>query len=77
MAAVEKSQDVQEKAPKIQDEEHGRTLALRIGNETNVLITLDHPVRTTLRDDVVEVDAVRLWVDDLDGFVSAVRTHIP
>ena len=77
VASVEKSKDVQEKAPKIQDEEHGRTLALRIGNETNVLITLEHPVRTKLRDDVVEVDAVRLWVDDLDGFMSAVRTHIP
>ena len=23
------------------------------------------------------VDAVRLWVDDPDGFMSAVRTHIP
>jgi hypothetical protein len=77
VASVEKSKNVQEKAPKIQDEEHGRTLALRIGNETNVLIALEHPVRTKLRDDLVEVDAVRLWVDDLDGFMSAVRTHIP
>ncbi|KQZ84178.1 hypothetical protein ASD56_09205 [Microbacterium sp. Root166] len=77
VASVEKSKDVQEKAPKIQEDEHGRTLALRIGNETNVLITLEHPVRTKLRDDTVEIDAVRLWVDDLDGFMSAVRTHIP
>ena len=77
VASVEKSHDVLEKAPKIRDEAHGRTLALRIGNETNVLVTLEHPVRTKLRDDMVEVDAVRLWVDDIDGFMTAVRTHIP
>lgn len=27
--------------------------------------------------DEVEIDAVRLWTDDLDGFLDAVRTHIP
>ncbi|WP_461473770.1 hypothetical protein [Microbacterium sp. HJ5] len=77
VATVEKSRDVLEKAPKIRDETHGRTLALRMQNETNVLVTLEKPVTTRLGDDTVEVDAVRLWVDDLDGFMSAVRTHIP
>jgi hypothetical protein len=23
------------------------------------------------------IEAVRLWTDDLDGFLTAVRTHIP
>lgn len=77
VASVEKSRDVLEKAPKIRDEPHGRTLALRMQHESNVLITLEQPVRTRLGDDEVEVDAVRLWVDDLDGFMTAVRTHIP
>ncbi|WP_127474888.1 hypothetical protein [Microbacterium sulfonylureivorans] len=77
IATVEKSRDVLEKAPKVRDEPHGRTLALRMQNETNVLIDLESPVTTRLGDDTVEIDAVRLWVDDLDGFMTAVRTHIP
>ena len=77
VASVEKSRDVLEKAPKVRDEVHGRTLALRMQNETNVLIVLERTVCTRLGDDTVEIDAVRLWVDDLDGFMTAVRTHIP
>ena len=77
VATVEKSRDVLEKAPKIREESHGRTLALRMQNETNILVTLERPVRTRVGDDTVEIDAVRLWVDDLDGFMTAVRTHIP
>ncbi|WP_420488848.1 hypothetical protein [Microbacterium cremeum] len=77
IASVERSRDVTEKAPKIRDEPHGRTLAIRIANETNVLVILERPVRTRLGTDEVEIDAVRLWADDLDGFLDAVRTHIP
>jgi hypothetical protein len=77
VATVEKSRDVAEKAPKVRDEPHGRTLALRMQDETNVLVTLERPVRTRLGGKDVELDAVRLWVDDLDGFMTAVRTHIP
>ncbi|MCW3494627.1 hypothetical protein [Microbacterium sp. SSM24] len=77
VASVEKSRDVLEKAPKVRDEPHGRTLALRMQNETNVLVTLEKPVRTRVGDSEAELDAVRLWVDDLDGFMTAVRTHIP
>ncbi len=77
VASVEKSRDVTEKAPKVRDEPHGRTLALRMQNETNVLVTLERSVRTRLGDTETDVDAVRLWVDDLDGFMTAVRTHIP
>ncbi|WP_137843495.1 hypothetical protein [Microbacterium sp. 2FI] len=75
--SVEPSRDVTEKAPRVRDEEHGRTLALRTQNEANVLIRLEHPLTARFGDDVVEFDAVRLWVDDLEGFLSAVRTHIP
>lgn len=75
--SVERSRDVEEKAPKVRDEPHGRTLALRMQHETNVLIVLEHPVTAHLGDDRYEIDAVRLWVDDIDGFMTAVRTHIP
>lgn len=77
VASVERSRDVTEKAPKVRDEEHGRTLAIRIANETNALILLERPVRVHVGGRDVEVDAVRLWVDDLEGFLGAVRTHIP
>jgi hypothetical protein len=77
VSSVEPSRDVTEKAPRVRDEEHGRTLALRTQNEANVLIRLEHPMTARFGDDHVEFDAVRLWVDDLDGFLSAVRTHIP
>ena len=75
--SIERSRDVAEKAPKVRDEEHGRTLAIRIANETNVLIVLERPVSVHVSGRDVDVDAVRLWVDDLDGFLDAVRTHIP
>jgi len=74
---VVRSKDVAEKAPKVVDGEHGRTLALRMQDETNVLIVLEHPVIARLPRGPESVDAVRLWVDDPDGFMSAVRTHIP
>ena len=77
VASVERSRDVTEKAPKIRDEAHGRTLAIRMANETNILVTLEHPVPTEVSGRPAELDAVRLWVDDPDGFMSAVRTHIP
>ncbi|WP_214466897.1 hypothetical protein [Microbacterium flavescens] len=77
VASVEKSRDVLEKAPKIRDEPHGPTLALRMQHETNVLVVLERPVTVRLGDRESEVEAVRLWVDDLDGFMTAVRTHIP
>jgi len=77
VASVERSRDIAEKAPKVRDEAHGRTLALRMANETNILILLEHAVTTKLGGDTVDVDAVRLWADDLEGFMTAVRTHIP
>ena len=77
VASVERSRDVAEKAPKLRDESHGRTLSLRMANETNILIVLERPLTTRLSGREVSFDAVRLWVDDVDGFLDAVRTHIP
>ncbi|MGW9586708.1 hypothetical protein [Microbacterium sp. NPDC055455] len=77
VASVERSHDVVEKAPKLRDEVHGRTLSLRMANETNVLVVLESPIRTRVSDRLVEIDAVRLWADDVEGFLDAVRTHIP
>jgi hypothetical protein len=77
VASVERSRDVAEKAPKLRDEEYGRTLSLRMANETNILVVLEKPVVTRLSGDPVELDAVRLWADDVDGFLGSVRTHIP
>ena len=77
VASVERSHDVVEKAPKLRDEQHGRTLSLRMANETNILVVLERPVLARVSDRDVEIDAVRLWADDVDGFLQAVRTHIP
>lgn len=77
VASVERARDVKEKAPKVRDEPHGRTLSLRIQNETNLLVILEHPVQTQVSGETTPIDAVRLWVDDPDGFMAAVRTHIP
>ena len=74
---VVRSKDVAEKAPKVEMGEHGRTLALRMQDETNILVVLERPVDVRLPKGAETVDAVRLWVDDPDGFMSAVRTHIP
>jgi hypothetical protein len=74
---VARSKDVAEKAPKVDEGEHGRTLALRMQDETNILIVLERPVIARLPKGPESVDAVRLWADDPDGFMSAVRTHIP
>ncbi|KRA23341.1 hypothetical protein ASD65_02090 [Microbacterium sp. Root61] len=77
VASVERSRDIAEKAPKIRDEAHGRTLALRMQNETNILIVLERPVTARVAGTASDIDAVRLWADDPAGFLSAVRTHIP
>lgn len=77
IASVEPSRDVAEKAPKVRAEAHGLTLALRMQDETNVLIVLERPVTVRVGGERIDVDAVRLWTDDLPGFLDAVRTHIP
>lgn len=75
--SVERSTLTVEKAPKVVDEPGGRTFAVRIANTTNLRIELEHPIDARLPHGVERIDAVRLWVDDVDGFMTAVRTHIP
>ncbi|WP_341999295.1 hypothetical protein MRBLWH7_000754 [Microbacterium sp. LWH7-1.2] len=75
--SVERSAHRVDKAPAVMDEPEGRTFAARIANETNVLIRLEHPLDVRLPQGRDRIEAVRLWTDDLDGFLSAVRTHIP
>lgn len=75
--SVERSPHRVDKAPAVVDEPEGRTFAARIANETNVLIRLEHPLDVRLPQGRDRIEAVRLWTDDLDGFLSAVRTHIP
>lgn len=75
--SVERAKDVAERAARVRAEQHGRTLALRMQNETNILIVLERPVMARLGGTRHEIDAVRLWADDPKGFLTAVRTHIP
>lgn len=76
--SVERSEVTVEKAPRIIDEETaGRTFATRVAKQTNVLIRLEEPLDVRLPHGYDRIEAVRLWVDDLDGFMAAVRTHIP
>jgi hypothetical protein len=75
--SVERSSVTVEKAPKIIDEPDGRTFAARIADATNIRIELEHPIHVLLPHGEERIEAVRLWVDDVDGFMTAVRTHIP
>lgn len=83
IAAVVRSPRVDEpKTPRVTESEGIRTLSIRVQNETNVEIELERRTAVRLpgqppRGGVHEVDAVRLWVDDLDGFLDAVRRSIP
>ncbi|WP_457099179.1 hypothetical protein [Microbacterium sp. P5_E9] len=70
------------KAPRIADTEGVRILSLRMQNETNVEILLERPTEVRLpghapKGGAQVVEAVRLWTDDLDGFMAAVREHMP
>jgi hypothetical protein len=75
--SVERSSVTAEKQPKVLDEAGGRTFAARIANETNVRIELECARDVRLPHGPDRIEAVRLWVDDIDGFMEAVRTHIP
>ncbi|WP_400997985.1 hypothetical protein [Agromyces sp. GXQ0307] len=50
-------------------------------HETAVAIELERPTRVRLpgagaKGGAQVVDEVRIWVDDVDGFMAAVRRHI-
>ncbi|MEU1973152.1 hypothetical protein ABZ477_15965 [Microbacterium sp. NPDC019599] len=70
------------KSPRIVETDDGRMLFLRIQHETNVEIALERPTVVRLpgrapKGGEQTVTSVRLWADDLDGFMEAVRQHIP
>jgi len=70
------------KSPRIIETESGRMLSLRMQDETNVEVFLERPTQVRLpghapKGGMQSVEAVRLWTDDLDGFMAAVREHMP
>ncbi len=83
VASVSRRRVVDEpKTPRVTEAEDRGILSLRMQNETNVEIALERPTRVRLpgsppKGGEHDVDLVRLWVDDLDGFMAAVRHHIP
>lgn len=83
IASVARDRRVDEpKAPRIVEMEDGRMLVVRIQHETNIEIALERPTLVRLpgrvpKGGVQEVSGVRLWTDDPDGFMAAVRAHIP
>jgi len=83
IASVERRHQVDEpKSPRFSDTDEGRMLALRMQDETNVLLTLERPTLVRLpgrapKGGEQEVTSVRLWTDDVEGFMGAVRTHMP
>ena len=83
IGSVERSHRVDEpKSPRFTETEDGRMLSLRMQDETNVELTLERPTVVRLpghapKGGAQEVTALRLWTDDVEGFMDAVRTHIP
>ena len=83
IASVARSRTVDEpKSPRITETESGRMLSLRMQDETNVELVLERATEVRLpgtapKGGVQAVSAVRLWTDDLDGFMAAVREHMP
>ena len=72
----------QPKSPRIDGPEGARVLSLRMQDATSVEIALEQPTTVRLpglapRGGDQTVSTVRLWVDDTDGFLQAVRRHIP
>lgn len=67
----------QGKEPQVVVDEHGdATLHLRVGDETNVEIRLEHPLEVRLPQGRRTVGRITLHVDDPRGFMDEVRRHI-
>lgn len=83
IAAVARAPRTDEpKSPRIDGPEGTRVLSLRMQDATNVEITLEGLTTVRLpglapRGGAHAVSTVRLWVDDVEGFLHAVRHHIP
>jgi hypothetical protein len=82
IASVARAKHVDEpKTPKITETDGSRTLSLRMQHETVVVVELERPTEVRLpgsppKGGAQFVDEVRIWVDDVDGFMDAVRRHI-
>lgn len=83
IASVSRIQRVDEpKAARVTATDGGGVLALRIQDATNIEVALERPTIIRLpgrapKGGTHTVDVVRFWVDDSDGFLEAVRRHIP
>lgn len=84
IAAVTRRRTVDEpKSRRVTTDAAGRgILSLRMQDETAVEIALERPTLVTLPGHAPKggrhhVEIVRIWVDDVDGFMAAVRRHIP
>lgn len=83
IASIERAPRVdQPKSPRFEGVGDERALALRMQDETNILITLEQPTEVRLpghppKGGVQRVSAVRLWTDDPAGYLAAVRRHMP
>lgn len=82
IASVEIARRVdEEKSPRVTDDGGRATLALRMANETNVLIELERPTRVRLPGLAPKggehlVQRVRLWADDPKALMREVAQHI-
>lgn len=83
VAVVSKRRHIDEpKTPRVMETNEEPTLALRMQTETNVEIELERRTMIHLpgnqpKGGTHEVSIVRIWVDDLEGFMASVREHIP
>ncbi|WP_243075900.1 hypothetical protein [Microbacterium sp. SS28] len=83
IASVSRSARIDEpKTPRITEDDDGRMLSLRMQHETNVEIALEGPTPVRLPGRAPKggeqlVTVVRLWTDDVEGFMDAVRRNIP
>lgn len=82
IASVAREKQVDEpKSPRLVATDAGRTLALRMQDETNIVIELERPTVVRLpghapKGGDQEITALRLWVDDPKGFLDEVRRHL-
>ncbi|MFF1878589.1 hypothetical protein [Leifsonia sp. NPDC058230] len=64
------------KSPRLEVAEVGTILHLRVQLETNIAIRLERPTSIRLRGRDESVSEVRIFVDDVTGFMNEVRHHI-
>jgi hypothetical protein len=76
-SVTRRKQAVQDKQPKVTIDDNGvATLHMRIQNETNIEVQLEHTVSIKLPHGTETVGTVKLYADDPKGFMDAVRGHL-